>query len=140
MELVQHKPFTLVTQMQAYFCDLQRLWQRGINDNTNRLLRQYLSHDGDSLTIRAAGDADSMRSHAVGQAQNIIPKPLTLDYLPFKLYETTNSATIIVPDKLTVSIMRLARETTEKPMRRTNSLDYPRQSQIALCLFDERKR
>lgn len=66
MELVQHKPFTLVTQMQAYFCDLQRLWQRGINDNTNRLLRQYLSRGGDSLTIRAAGDADSMKSHTVG--------------------------------------------------------------------------
>ena len=66
MELVQHKQFILATHMQVYFCDPQSLWQRGINDNTNRLLRQYLSRGGDSLTIRAAGDADSMKSHTVG--------------------------------------------------------------------------
>jgi IS30 family transposase len=41
MELVQHKRLTIDTKVQVYFCDPQSPWQRGTNENTNRLLRQY---------------------------------------------------------------------------------------------------
>ena len=41
-EMTGHKRFTLETDIQVYFCDPQCPWQRGSNENTNRLLRDYL--------------------------------------------------------------------------------------------------
>ncbi|MDB4973862.1 MAG: Integrase catalytic region [Myxococcaceae bacterium] len=54
-ELAQHKRFTVATDVQVYFCDPKSPWQRGTNENTNRLLRQYFP-DGTSMAQYSQAD------------------------------------------------------------------------------------
>ena len=39
--MAKHQSFTVAADVKVYFCDPQSPWQRGTNENTNRLLRQY---------------------------------------------------------------------------------------------------
>jgi IS30 family transposase len=58
-EMADHQRFTIQTGVQVYFCDPKSPWQRGSNENTNGLLRQYLPRRLDFRTLTQA-DLDAI--------------------------------------------------------------------------------
>lgn len=72
-EMTDHARFTMATKVNVYFCDPQSPWQRGTNENTNRLLRQYFPRGIDMSTHSQA------RLSAIARQLNERPRK-TLQY------------------------------------------------------------
>jgi IS30 family transposase len=86
-EMSNHKRFTLATDIQVYFCDPQNPWQRGTNENTNGLLRQYFPKGLDLSTFTQA------QLNKVARQLNERPRK-TLNYeTPIERYRQTVAST-----------------------------------------------
>ncbi len=86
-ELADHKRFTLATDIQVYFCDPQNPWQRGSNENTNGLLRQYFPKGQD------ISGYSQLKLNAVARQLNERPR-MTLGYrTPAEVFNDCVAAT-----------------------------------------------
>ena len=75
-EMADHKRFSLDTKVKVYFCDPQSPWQRGSNENTNGLLRQYFPKGMDLSNIH------QNRLNAVARELNERPRKTLQFYSP----------------------------------------------------------
>jgi IS30 family transposase len=86
-EMAAHKRFTLATDIKVYFCDPQNPWQRGTNENTNGLLRQYVPKGVD------ISGYSQTRLNAVARKLNERPRK-TLEFrTPAEMYNEVVAST-----------------------------------------------
>jgi IS30 family transposase len=94
IEMAAHQRFSLASEMQVYFCDPYSPWQRGSNENTNGLLRQYFPKRTD-LSVHSQPELDR-----VAAQMNLRPRK-TLGWL--KPYEVLGNTVGWTPTPIVAS-------------------------------------
>jgi transposase, IS30 family len=71
LEMRRHKEITIAADLPVYFCDPQSPWQRGSNENTNGLLRQYFPK-GSDLSVHSPEDLDFVANELNGRPRKTL--------------------------------------------------------------------
>ncbi|MFI6825453.1 IS30 family transposase [Micromonospora sp. NPDC050187] len=72
IEMIQHPVFTLATDCRVYFCDPHSPWQRGSNENTNGLLRQYFPRSSTDFRTYTQADLDTVARELNGRPRQTL--------------------------------------------------------------------
>ena len=96
-EMASHATITAALSMPVFFCDAHHPWQRGTNENTNRLLRQYLHKNAD-LSVFAQDDLDAIAARLNHRPRRVLgwaSPAQTLQHLEPALPQLRGTTTVI---------------------------------------------
>jgi len=89
-ELAAHRVFSVATDVAVSFCDPQAPWQRGTNENTNGLLRQYFPRKT-GLSVSSQDDLDAVAARLNGRPRKTLAYKTPADDVAARVASTTST-------------------------------------------------